>query len=116
MFSVVRALVRWCIDTFHKANLLTPSNKTIVTKGITIGCMMYKLNNNVLLRLPSVILEQMSQKTARKKDHCTVLEKTLAASHTVEVKESKTVPLLAMQALMERGGTLLLIANLGTRW
>jgi hypothetical protein len=31
MFSVY-ALVGWRIDTFHKANLLTPSNNTNVTE------------------------------------------------------------------------------------
>jgi hypothetical protein len=37
MFSV-RALVGWCIDTFHKAHLLRPSNDTNETEHY---CWMY---------------------------------------------------------------------------
>jgi hypothetical protein len=36
MFSV-RALVGYCIDTFHKDNLLTPANNTNVTQTLLWG-------------------------------------------------------------------------------
>jgi hypothetical protein len=67
MFSV-GALVGSCIDTFHKANLLTTSNNINVTKHYCRRTI-YVLNDNSLLWLPSMILQQMSLKMPRKNGH-----------------------------------------------